>query len=615
MSETDPLGELEATIAARAAAKAPFMGGRASLAYPQLRDRIARTRGLLARLGVGRGARVLIASEDDAAVGVLYLAALTHGATAVVMDPNATPAEAVVLAARSRPAALFLDDTLIRRTEALSRSVEAPLVAIAPDRPARAGLGFLIRPKATVPATYPALLGDEMAAEPEREAAADDPALMLFTSGTTSKPKAVVVSRGALAAQLEVLVRRFGLDTRSRIVNHLPFHHTDGLNQGPLLAAAAGCEVIRPGAVTIQSLGAILDLVYQRRASHLVTVPTVLAMMARLPSDYDDTFSHPEFRFIESTAGPLDPALWRETEARFAARVVNCYGLTETVSEALYAGPDDASHRIGTVGRPDGFEMRIRDDAGATVGRGKTGELMLRGAGLMSGYFEDPEATAAVLADGWLATGDLAVEDEDGCVRIVGRKKNVIIRASVNIYPEDLDTAARACPGVSAAATIGMPDEMLGERVILCVTARQGATGLQDTLMEHLRETVGAERLPNEIIVLDALPYGPSGKVLLSELRTMASAAGPATAGETLTEAVIAEAAAAFGRRAAELGPESTAESTAGWDSLTFLEFVTRLERRFAVRLAPRDVMAIDRLGDAIAALERTGATATGALQ
>lgn len=275
------------------------------------------------------------------------------------------------------------------------------------------------------------------------------------------------------------------------------------------------------------------------------------------------------------------------------------------MSEALYCGPDDASRRIGTVGKPDSFEVRLVDEAGADVGDGDVGELLLRGPGLMSGYFENPEATAEALRDGWLVTGDLATRDRDGFVRIVGRRKNVIIRAAVNIYPDDLNHAALSCPGVVAAATVGAPDEMLGERVAMFVT-EDGSLGpsARDRLFAHLRAALGEERIPNEIRVVEALPYGPSGKVELAKLRAMLDEASEGDRDLPVAEAVIAEAASAFGEPAAALSPGSTDATTEGWDSLTFLEFIMRLERRFDFRMAPREVMAIDSLGDAIAVIE-----------
>lgn len=306
--DTDGLSGLLRSIEAAASARRPFLSGRAELDYAGLADRVARTRALFERIGVSKGERVAVASDDDAAVSALYLACLAHGAACVAIDPGASASEALVLMSHARPAAIFADRALLDRAESLSRTDGPPVVPVEPAAPARTGFGLLIRRKpASGSEAYPGILANETPLDRVAGAADEDPALILFTSGTTSRPKGVVLPRGALAAQMEVFLRRFAVGPDSRIVNHLPFHHTDGLNQGPLLAAVAGVELIRPQPVTLQSLGPMLDLVYQRKATHLVTVPTVLAMMERLPDDYDDSFVHPEFQFVESTAGASRP--------------------------------------------------------------------------------------------------------------------------------------------------------------------------------------------------------------------------------------------------------------------------------------------------------------------
>ena len=163
-----------------------------------------------------------------------------------------------------------------------------------------------------------------------------------------------------------------------------------------------------------------------------------MAMIMCLPEDVDDCFSSDEFKFIESTAGYLEESLWRSVEERFKTQVVNCYGLTETVSEAIYCGPQPDTRKVGTIGKPDGVSIKVVDDAGNELAQGESGELVLQGDIVMNGYFRNEEATNEVLKDGWFFTGDLAKVDEEGFVVITGRKKNVIIRGGVNVYPEDL---------------------------------------------------------------------------------------------------------------------------------------------------------------------------------
>lgn len=579
------------------------ISGATELPYRTLVERIGQGRSLLDQHGVTVGDRIVILSARDSDVTALYLTCLAHGAVAVILDPQASVSELLVLINHSDPAMIFADSDIVERTRSLTQTERAAIITVGTEAPSkRTGFGLLLRQKsAQGGTTYPAMLAGFDRTEAPSTAQDLDQALILFTSGTTSTPKGVCISRGALAIQMELLQRRFSVNADSRIVNHLPFHHSDGLNQGPLLTFVSGAEVIRPGAVNMQSVGEMLDLVYQRKATHLITVPTVLSMMDRLSPEYDDSFSDDAFQFVESTAGPLEPGLWSRIEERFRVRVVNCYGLTETVCEAMYCGPSEDSHRIGTIGKPDGFEARLVDEHGANMAVGGVGELWLRGPGMFSGYFGNEAATAEVFVDDWFRTGDLATCDADGFYRIAGRRKNLIIRASTNIYPDDLKDVALTFRHVTDATVVGVPDEMLGERVEMVVTLDHpdAARGRLD-LFDHLRANLATEKMPNEITVVENLPYGPSGKVELAKVREMVSRLSMQGQGSGIDDKVIAEAAAAFRSSIAGLTAASTEASVDGWDSLAFLEFIMRLERRFDFRMAPKDVMRIRSIGDAI---------------
>jgi len=300
-----------------------------------------------------------------------------------------------------------------------------------------------------------------------------------------------------------------------------------------------------------------------------------------------------------SLAGYLDEGLWRRFEERFGVRVVNVYGLTETVSGSLYAGPDDASHRFGAIGKPVDCECRIVDESGQDVPPGQVGELLLRGPHVMPGYFRNPEATAATLRDGWLHTGDLATVDADGCYAIVGRKKNVIIKGGINVYPEKVNAALKAHPEVIDAATFGLPDPVWGETVAACVTLRSPIA--PSALIEHCRTLIAPESVPAEIHVLAEFPRGPAGKPVLNalkELVTQARRATVATPARDLAAEVYAIAARCFKTSPDDLSPSSTPENTAGWDSYAHMELTTALESELGIRLAPKDIMNMGSLGD-----------------
>ncbi len=587
-----------------------FMAGSQIVKYSAFRERVFRTRGLFRHLDLNIGDRLVIASSDEYSVAALYAACLLSGVTAVLIDPSTSAAEATVLVQKSRARVAFIDRVLLDNTEALRRADGPRVVAVNNAAPKKTTFGFLLKRerRSGCDDIYPGLL-DTIDPVTEREdVPADCSALVLFTSGTTSSPKGVVMTHANLSAQLRTFRSHYGYDADSAIVNHLPLHHTDGLNQGPLLTLALGATWLRPAPISMQNLGELMDLIYRERATHLITVPTVLAMMTRLPDSYDDTFAAPEFRFISSTAGYLEERIWREVETRFDTMVVNSYGLTETVMEALYCGPTEETRSIGTIGKPIDCEARIVNDKEEDALPGETGELWLRGTNVMRGYLDDPDATREVLRDGWLLTGDLVVRDDEGFFRIVGRKKNIIIRGGINVSPEDVNSVLIGMPGVDSAATIGIRDVYLGEKVVSCVVARDDGPSV-DALMEHCRKELAAEKVPNKIHIFEALPYGPSGKVELAKLRSLveqreATTESSVDASQSPRERVLAIAAAVFQHPMDSLAPESTQETVKGWDSLSYLEMVMALERQFNFNLSPRDVMNIHRLGDAIRVVE-----------
>lgn len=614
----DRLRGLHPARSAGPADRHAFLAGEVDLTWGDLRRRVAATRGLLIEQAVHADERVLIASSRIDVVSAVYAACLMSGCTAVVVDPDASASEITVISTKARPAIAFVDQTILDRTELLRSGVDIKIVPVSTQavKASKTGFGLRLGRRGNrAPASnggsagragsaYPNCLPANATEAPFAQVDEGATALILFTSGTTSEPKGVMLSRRNLAAHLDTFERHYGFSSESRIANQLPLHHTDGLNQGALLAFALGSTWIRPGAMDVHSLGDALDAMNRERATHLVTVPTVIATLARLPDAYDDAFSDQGFAYIASTAGPLDPGVWRATEERFSTMIVNSYGLTETVMEGLYCGPTAETRRIGTVGKPVDCDVRVVADDGQDVPAGTTGELLVRGDNVMSGYFDNPTATAEVLIDGWLRTGDLAQQDTDGFISIVGRNKNVIIRGGTNIYPADIDEVLMASPNVGAASTVGLSDPVLGERVISCVVAALVDTPIDShQLFERCRGELADEKIPNDILELDRLPYGPSGKVELEKLRSLVeqrlSSDEDGGGGDTRAR-VFALAAAAFRDPVETLAETSTADSTPGWDSLSFLDFITRIERRFDLSIEPRDVMNLRSLADAV---------------
>ena len=578
---------------ARTDAKRVFIQGESDkLTYGAIVDRIARLVGLLRHLGLTPGMRIMLATHDDLAHATVFLALLRSGLTAVVLNPDARAAELATLFEAADPRAVVADAAVIGR---IPQAQLKRLSVITLD--AEEGGSFVQWLDAQPPAPGPASVD------------AESTAYILFTSGTTSRPKGVEITHRALFAQMATFIRQYGFDGRTRLMNLLPLHHTDGLTQGVTVAACAGATLLRPIRIRVNRVGDIVDACHDEKATHFIAVPSLLALMMNLPQRHHDALRTSRFRFVISTAAYLDPGLWQRFEETYGVRVVNVYGLTETVCETTYCGPDEGTRRLGTIGKPIDAEAMVVDMEGRQVPTGVEGELIVRGSHIMKGYFRMPEETAAVLQDGWLYTGDLATVDEQGFFRIVGRKKDVIISAGINVYPEDVNALLRTVPGIVDAATIGMADDRWGEVVVSGVVAKAGERPSDQQIASHFLSQASPEKLPREFHFFDELPRGPAGKVIKSELRRLIEerrATMPRSSSTgSMRERVLKVAAEAFKCRADDIAEDSSPATTPGWSSLAHVEFLMGLEAEFAFGLKPEEIMRIGTISDALALIER----------
>ncbi len=570
-----------------------------TLTYGGAVDRAERLAGLFQRRGLEPGMRVVLATRDDLAHAAVFLALLRSGITAVVLNPESRATELAALIDAADPSALVMDTRLVERVlpEQLKRFTVFAL--------GEAGLQAI-----------DALVADESPGTPPSHVDPESTAYILFTSGTTSRPKGVEISHRALFAQMATFVRQYGFGPRTRLMNLLPLHHTDGLTQGVVVAACAGATLLRPMRIRVYQVGEIVDACHELRATHLVAVPSLLALMMNLGERYQDALRTDWFRFVISTAAYLDPGLWQRFEETFGVKVVNVYGLTETVCETTYCGPDAETRRIGTIGKPVDAELRIVDDRGTPVPPGAEGELAVRGPHVMTGYFRAPEETAKVLRDGWFHTGDLATVDADGFYRIVGRKKDVIITGGINVYPEDVNDVLRTVPGIVDAATIGLPDERWGEIVVSGLAVGAGTPPPEQDIAAHFLQHASPEKLPREFHFFADLPRGPAGKVVKAELARLIAERRAATHHEAhaggVRERVLQVAAEAFKCPADALSDASTAQSVDGWTSLAHVEFLMALELEFSFTMQPEDILRIDSIGDALALVERNAGARGG---
>jgi long-chain acyl-CoA synthetase len=347
----------------------------------------------------------------------------------------------------------------------------------------------------------------------------DDLAALLFTGGTTGRAKGVPLTHANLywcgSATREASARS-GLSTS---LTPLPLAHAYGL-----LVTCTAMHQEEPGQAILMRWfdpAAWLDLAQRHKVQSTALVPSMIQMLLTQPLEEADLSS---LVVVSSGASPLAAEVRREFEARVpSAEIYEGYGCTESAS-IVSANPVGA-RRPGSVGQPiPGCEVTIRDDHDRVLPAGQDGEICVRSPGVLSGYWQAPEATAAALAGGWLRTGDIGHLDADGYLYVVDRKKDLIIRGGFNVYPRDVEDVLLAHPAVAQAGVVGRPDPRLGEEVVAFVALRPGASASTEELLAHARAHLAATKYPRELTVVAALPLTSVGKLDRKRLRAQVQA-------------------------------------------------------------------------------------------
>lgn len=352
-----------------------------------------------------------------------------------------------------------------------------------------------------------------------------DPCDIIFTSGTTGRPKGVVSEHGQTVRVFQVWSDVVGLAAGDRYLIVNPFFHTFGYKAGFLACLLRGATIV-PEAVF--DVPRVLARVAAERITALPGPPTLYLSILDHPRRTEFDLSSLRLAVTGAAAVPVEMIRRMRTELSFTT-ILTAYGLTESTGVVTMCRPDDDPETISrTSGRaiPD-VEVRVVDDDGHEVPRGDAGEIVCRGYNVMPGYYLDPEATAATIdADGWLHTGDVGVMDENGCLTITDRKKDMFIVGGFNAYPAEIENALLEHPAVANAAVIGVPDDRLGEVGHAFVVARHGANVAPDELIEWARPRMANFKVPRRVTVVDALPTNASGKVQKFELRRWVTDAG-----------------------------------------------------------------------------------------
>jgi len=354
---------------------------------------------------------------------------------------------------------------------------------------------------------------------PAADLAPDTPAVVLYTSGTTGRPKGAVLTHGSLLASARGQRERQATGPDDVLVATLPFNHVGGITCTVVHALVAGARV---ALIPAFSPAAALRAAAEHRATVLAGVPTMyVLMLAELAKSDHDLSS---VRIAVAGGSNVDPPLARAMAEAFpGAHVENLYGLSETSGACVIsAADDDLATVCETLGTPlTGVESRVVDPAtGAEVPDGSDGELQLRGPSVAAGYWEMPDETATAFADGWLSTGDMVSRRPDGHLVLRGRLKEMFLQGGFNVYPVEVENVLAAHPGVALAAGIGIPDDVLGQVGMYFVVPRDpDAPPTAGELTGWCRERLADYKIPRRIEVRGELPTTPAGKIAKAQLR------------------------------------------------------------------------------------------------
>src|ERR1700684_3216140 len=462
------------------------------LTYADLWDAAARVAGLLATLGVEPGDRVGIMLPNVPAFPLAYYGTLAAGGVVVPMNPLLKSREVAYYLGDSGAKVLFAwhaaaGEAAKGAADTGTRVIEVnnPLLALAGPDP--------------VPST--ADRGD------------DDDAVILYTSGTTGRPKGAELTHANLTRNAELTATTLlKSSTGDVVMGCLPLFHVFGLTCGLNATVTAGSTLTL---LPRFDPGKALEIIQRDRVTIFEGVPTMYAAMLHHTGERPDVSS---LRLCVSGGAAMPVEVLRGFEDAFGCIILEGYGLSETSPVASFNHPDRV-RKPGSIGTPvEGVQLRLIDDTGQSAAEGESGESAIRGHNVMKGYWDKPEATAEAITDGWFRTGDLAKVDSDGYYYIVDRKKDLIIRGGYNVYPREIEEVLHEHPAVAEVAVIGMPHAELGEEIGAAVALKPDASASPEELREFVKDRVAAYKYPRQVWLVDSLPKGPTGKIMRREV-------------------------------------------------------------------------------------------------
>ncbi len=471
--------------------------GRPALTHAALRALAHRTVASLNALGAGRNDRVAIVLANGPEMAACFLSAAC-GVTTAPLNP----------AYRADEFEFYLSDLkaslLVVEHDSTSPAIEVAQrlgVRIVDLRPGETAGSFTLSARDGQAAGTPAHPG---MAEP------DDVAMVLHTSGTTSRPKIVPLSQRNLCASAGNIARTLAFTPADRGLNVMPLFHIHGLIAGVLAPVSAGSAVFCTPGFNALRFFAWMD---EAAPTWYTAVPTMhQAIVSRASKNTEVIRRHP-LRFIRSSSSSIPPQVIRELEEVFGAPLIESYGMTEATHQMASNPLPPAVRKPGSVGLPAGPQVAIMGEDGTLLPAGEIGEIVIRGDNVTAGYENNPKANAEAFVDGWFRTGDQGMKDADGYLSLTGRLKEIINRGGEKISPREVDEVLMDHPAVAQVVCFAIPHAKLGEEVGAVVVLREGAQATERELQAFVAQRLADFKVPAKVLFLDEIPKGATGKL------------------------------------------------------------------------------------------------------
>jgi acyl-CoA synthetase (AMP-forming)/AMP-acid ligase II len=471
--------------------------GRDPLSYAALREQVAHAVEQLNHLGLGRGDRIAMVLHNGPDMAGAFLA-VASAATACPLNPAYRAEEFEFFLSDLKAAALLVEAGDHSVAVEVARKLGVRVLTLSRRRAA----GAFELAEEGGSAHAPAALGGP--------AEAGDVALVLHTSGTTSRPKSVPLTQANLCASACNVRDTLQLGPADRGLNIMPLFHIHGLVAGLLSPLAGGGQVFcSPGFNALKFFG----WMQEARPTWYTAVATMhQAIVARAGHHQELIAAHP-LRFLRSSSAAIPPQVIAALEEAFGAPLIESYGMTEAAHQMASNPLPPGQRKPGTVGLAAGPEVAIMDEAGQLLPPGSTGEIVIRGPNVTAGYENNPAANAQAFTHGWFRTGDQGVMDEQGYLSITGRLKEIINRGGEKISPREVDEVLLDHPAVARAVTFALPHPKLGEEVAAAVVLHEGRTAGERELRDFVGLHLADFKVPRRIVLVDDLPKGATGKV------------------------------------------------------------------------------------------------------